>query len=159
MNIYAQRGVNTTSLRLFNVYGPGQNMKNLRQGMVSIYMAYLLKKEEILVKGSLDRYRDFVYIDDVIEACMLCLDSSVTFGKTYNVASGIKTSVRHLLDAELKAFGYDSSSYPIKCGGSTPGDIFGIYADITAIKRDIGWNPKVFLSEGLTKMAKWAKSA
>ncbi len=158
LDIYAKMGLNVTSLRLFNVYGPGQNMENLRQGMVSIYMAYILKGEEILVKGSPDRYRDLVYIDDVIDAYMMCLENTNSYGKAYNVASGVRTYVRELLDAELKAFGYDPSDYPIKFADSTLGDTFGIDANIYEIKNDIGWQPKVQLNEGLKKMAEWAIS-
>lgn len=155
VNIYSTMGINTTSLRLFNVYGPRQNMENLRQGMVSIYMAYILKKEEVAVKGSPDRYRDFIYIDDVIDVCMVCLDNPATFGKTYNIASGEKTHVKVLLENELRAFGYDPLTYPVKYAAFTPGDIFGIYADISAIKEDTGWEPKTSLAEGLGKMVKW----
>jgi len=156
VNVYSKLGLNTTSLRLFNVYGPGQNMENLRQGMVSIYMAYILKKQEILVKGSPRRYRDFIYIDDVIEAYMKCLDNTSTFGKSYNVASGTKTHVQDLLDAELEAFGYNPSSYPVKYSDSTLGDTFGIFADISAIQEDTGWKPMVSLSAGLKRMSEWA---
>ena len=133
-------------------------MENLRQGMVSIYMAYILKGEEILVKGSPDRYRDLVYIDDVIDAYMMCLESTNSYGKAYNVASGVRTHVRELLNAELKAFGYEPSDYPIRFADSTPGDTFGIDADIKTIKDDIGWQPRVQLNEGLKKMAEWAIS-
>jgi len=157
VNIYSKMGLHTTSLRLFNVYGPGQNMENLRQGMVSIYMAYILKKEEILVKGSPDRYRDFIYIDDVVETYMRCLDNPKTFGKSYNVAYGRKTYVKELVEAELKAFNYDPQEYPVKYSGSTPGDTFGIYADISLLKEDLGWEPKVPLEEGLSRMVSWAR--
>lgn len=158
VNLYSQMGINTTSLRLFNVYGPGQNMNNLRQGMVSIYMAYILKNQEILVKGSPDRYRDLVYIDDVVEAYIRCLDRPETYGKTYNVATGMKTTVKDLLNAELNAFGYDISKYPIKYGDSTPGDTFGISADMLTTKNDLCWEPRTTLDEGLKKMVKWALS-
>ncbi|MCK4824153.1 NAD-dependent epimerase/dehydratase family protein, partial [bacterium] len=158
LNIYVNMGLNVTLLRLFNVYGPGQNMENLRQGMVSIYMAYILKDEELLVKGSPDRYRDLVYHADVIDAYMMCLNNPKSYGKAYNVASGVRTHVRELLNAELKAFGYDPSDYPIKFADSTPGDTFGIDANIDEIKNDIGWQPKVSLSEGLKRMAEWAIS-
>ena len=156
VNIYSEMGIKATSLRLFNVYGPGQNMENLRQGMVSIYMAYILEEKEIWVKGSPDRYRDFIYIDDVIDAYIKCLGDSVTFGKSYNVASGVKTHVRDLVNAEIKAFGHKPSKYPVKYSGSTPGDTFGIFADITAIKKDTGWESRISLSEGLKKMSEWA---
>ena len=52
---------------MFNVYGPGQNLSDLKQGMVSIYLAQAQKENKILVKGSLNRVRDFIYIDDVVE--------------------------------------------------------------------------------------------
>lgn len=158
LDIYSKLGLCTTSLRLFNVYGPGQNMKNLRQGMVSIYLAYILKKEEILVKGSPERYRDFVFIDDVIEAYMQCLENKDTFGKVYNVASGTKVSVRGLLKELLKAYGHNPDSYPIRFSGSTPGDTFGIFADIEAIRRDVGWVPRNSLPDGLKKMVQWILS-
>jgi len=155
IRIYSSMGLNTTSLRLFNVYGPGQNMANLRQGMVSIYMAYILKNEPILVKGSADRYRDLVYIDDVVNAYMGCLENPNTYGKSYNVASGIRTTVGELLSEELKAFGQKPSKYPVQFKGNTPGDTFGIVADVTAIKLDIGWTPSVKLSDGLKRMHDW----
>ena len=52
---------------MFNIYGPGQDLSNLRQGMVSIYLAQAIKNKKIKVKGSLNRIRDFVYIDDVVD--------------------------------------------------------------------------------------------
>ena len=62
LRVYEQFGIDTTSLRLFNVYGPGQNMDNLRQGMVSIFLAQMLKDKSIHVKGSADRFRDFIHV-------------------------------------------------------------------------------------------------
>ena len=61
--------INTTTLRLFNCYGPGQNLYNMKQGMVSIYLRQFLddKYKKVLVKGSLDRFRDFVYIEDLVK--------------------------------------------------------------------------------------------
>lgn len=159
LEIYAKMGIQPTSLRLFNVYGPGQNMKNLRQGMVSIYMAYLLKKEELPIKGSVDRYRDFIYVDDVVGAYMACLDNPLTFNKSYNVATGVRTTVKDLIDELLTAFKYDGSKYPIKHCGATPGDTFGIFADISALKRDTGWAPAVSLSDGLKRMRDWAQKS
>lgn len=154
--IYSCMGINTTSLRLFNVYGPGQNTRNMRQGMISIYMAYILKGDEIVVKGSPDRFRDFIYIDDVIDVCIKCIDNPATYGKTYNVASGVKTTVGSLLDTLIKTFGHDPLLYPIKYEGRTANDIFGIYADISALKNALNWEPNVSLHEGLMKMAEWA---
>lgn len=154
---YAKHGMKTTVFRMFNVYGPGQNLTNLRQGMVSIYLAYLAAGEPVLVKGSLERFRDFTYIDDVVEAWVKALDSPATHGKTYNLASGRKTLVRELIAELVQAWGHDPQTYPILGAEGTPGDQFGIYADITSLSRAIEWQPRVPLPDGLRRMATWAK--
>lgn len=156
-HVYAAFGIHSTSLRLFNVYGPGQNLANMRQGMVSIFLAYILRKQDLVVKGSPDRYRDFIYIDDVIDAYMACLDNPTTFGKFYNVATGRKTTVGALIDAELRAFGYAPKEYPVKFTAGTPGDTFGIQADIAGLEADTGWTPRTDLRAGLDRMVEWAK--
>ena len=157
-HVYSAFGIHSTSLRLFNVYGPGQNLANMRQGMVSIFLAYILRKQELIVKGSPDRYRDIIYIDDVIDAYMACLDNPATFGKSYNVATGKKTTVGELIEAELRAFGYGPGKYPVTFSANTPGDTFGIEANIDSLRADTGWAPKVDLQSGLAQMVAWAKS-
>ena len=157
--VYSEFGINSTSLRLFNVYGPGQNLANMRQGMVSIFLAYILKKQEIIVKGTPDRYRDIIYIDDVIDAYMACLDNPATYGRAYNVATGRKTTVGELIDAELRAFGYKPGEYPVTFTSGTPGDTFGIQADIGTLCADTDWKPKVKLETGLERMVDWARAS
>lgn len=159
LQIYETMGLATTALRLFNVYGPGQNLDNMRQGMVSIYLAFLLRGQELVVKGSPDRYRDIVYIDDVIDAYLACLDHPETHGKSYNVGTGRRTTVGQLVDAELAAFGHTRTSYPVRFAEGTPGDTFGIQADSSRLQADTGWTPKVDLATGLGRMVEWAKSA
>lgn len=154
---FAKQGLNTTILRMFNVYGPTQNMANMKQGMVSIYLAYVLQGPYVLVKGSLDRFRDFVYIDDVVDGWLAAVDNPKSRGKVYNLASGRKTLVRELLPELIRAWGDDPETYTIEQGEGTPGDQFGIYADITAIKDSLGWQPRVSLPEGLKELATWAK--
>ena len=72
---YKEYSIDYTIFRLFNVYGFGQDLENLNQGMVSIYLAQSLKSDTIEVKGSLNRYRNFIYIDDVVNALILGLDN------------------------------------------------------------------------------------
>lgn len=158
IDIFIKKGLPVTSLRLFNVYGPGQNMKNLKQGMVSIYMAYISKDEPILVKGSRDRFRDFIYIDDVVDSFVRTAFSEKAASKTFNVGTGKQTFVWQLLDEIIKAFGYKVGDYPIQFEGSTRGDQIGIYADISEIKRCLSWEPKVGLSDGIVRMVEWLKS-
>ncbi|MDO8282172.1 MAG: NAD-dependent epimerase/dehydratase family protein [Thermodesulfovibrionia bacterium] len=153
LRIYEKYGMLSTSLRLFNVYGPGQNLENMRQGMVSIYLAQMIKKDRIIVKGSLERFRDFIYIDDVVRSFLLCLDLPQTVGKTLNVGTGIKTTVRDLLKIMLEIY---SKDVPIVQDGSTMGDINGITADIDQFRNVAGFVPEIQLKEGLHRMIQWA---
>jgi UDP-glucose 4-epimerase len=155
---YEDKGIKSTVLRMFNVYGPGQDLSNMRQGMVSIYLSYLTQNMPILVRGSLDRFRDYIYIEDVVDAWVQCINNEATHGNTYNLASGKKTLVKDLLSHLLKAWGHDPSSYKIDQGDNTPRDQFGIYADIQAIKSDLQWKPQFSLEKGLSNMCDWAKS-
>jgi|Deesub1362A_J573_1020465.scaffolds.fasta_scaffold00332_33 UDP-glucose 4-epimerase len=156
LRVFQKLGLCTTALRLFNVYGPGQNLANLKQGMVSIYLSYVVRSEPVLVRGSAARFRDFVFVDDVVEAFIACLDRPSTCGGIYNVGSGTKTTVGELLTLILQACGRVPDGYPVIFAGGTPGDQHGIYADCTAICRDTGWRARTDLRTGLRRMAVWA---
>ncbi len=151
VNLYGSLGLDITILRPFNVYGPGQNMENMKQGMASIYMSFVLDDKPITVKGSLDRFRDQTYVDDVIGAMVICLSKPVSIGQTYNIASGSKTTVKRLIEGVLKAGG-KPDDYPVVIAEGTPGDTFGCYADITKAERELGWKSKFSLDTGLSKM-------
>jgi UDP-glucose 4-epimerase len=154
--VYQAFGVNTTSLRLFNVYGPLQDMRNMKQGMVSIFMSYVARNEPILVRGSKDRFRDFICVHDVVDAFMRCVDERA-YGKIYNVATGKKTHVWELLHGIVEAYGHDPQKYPITYGEPTPRDQFGVFGDSSLLQRDLGWKPAVGLREGLREMADWVR--
>ena len=142
------------SLRMFNVYGPGQDMRNLRQGMVSIYLAQALSNGRIEVKGSTERFRDFIYIDDVVEAWFRAATYPSAIGQTLNVGTGIKTTVGALLEQICDYV--PGSSYFIQ--GATPGDQSGIFADVTAFKNCLGMNSLTSLDAGLMKFVDWARN-
>ena len=151
---FSQFGFDYTIFRFFNVYGPGQDMKNLRQGMASIFMAQALMGKEILVTGSLKRFRDFIYIDDVVSA--LCMAIKGMNHETYNVGSGIKTTVDELIPTIIGSINEDLSTYTIRNIGSHDGDPFGTVSDCSKL-RSLGWKPKVSLSDGLRLMAEYAR--
>ena len=153
LRIYEQYGIRSTALRLFNVYGPGQNLKNLRQGMVSIFLAQMLDNQEIHVKGSGERFRDFIYIKDVEDACIACLDNFQSFGEVINIATGIRTTVNELIDKLTALYGQPVS---VTFSGNTPGDLHGIYADITKASRVLNVEPRYSIDEGLKAMLGWA---
>jgi UDP-glucose 4-epimerase len=153
--IYQDFGMDTSILRLFNIYGPRQDIDNINQGMASIYMSYVAENTPILIKGPLDRFRDFTYVTDAAEAFFKCLENPKTFGKTYVLSSGVKTTVKQLIDLIISAYGHDPETYPIQLDNPTRNDQFGFYGDSSALSKDIEWKPKVGLKEGLINMKNW----
>ena len=153
LRLYEQFGMRSTALRLFNVYGPGQNMINMRQGMVSIFMAMLLKNKNIHVKGSPERYRDFVYIDDIVRSFLLCLERDSSCGQALNIGGSGRVTIGKLID---KLAALSPEKVPVKFEGSTAGDMHGIYADGRKAAELLGYEPQVDLDEGLRRMYDWA---
>lgn len=154
---YAQpHGIKWSSLRMFNVYGPGQDITKPDQGVVGIFMNMLLKQDTVQVKGSLSRFRDLVFIDDVISGWDLCLKTT-SFNKAYNLGSGEKTTFEQLIKSVAKVLGKEHRLVIEELPG-TPGDMQGCYADISNIRADLGFQPRVRLEKGLESMARWVKA-
>ncbi len=149
-----QKKLPSISLRMFNVYGPGQDMANLRQGMVSIYVAQAVKNKNIEVKGSVDRFRDFIYIDDIVETWFRLSNEPKALGKTFNLATGKKTTVDELLRKICQFL--PGSKYYIN--QPTPGDQNGIYADISGLGKFINTGQFTSLDDGLRKFIESLKN-
>ena len=143
------------ALRMFNVYGPGQNMRNLRQGMVSIYLAQALSTGVIEVKGSLERFRDLIYIDDVVETWWRAATLPLADRQVLNVGTGVRTTVAQLLE-RLCAL-VPGARYFVR--GATPGDQTGIYADTRALTASLGIAGFTPLEAGLPRFVEWARAA
>jgi len=141
------------TLRMFNVYGPGQDMRNLRQGIVSIFLAQALASSSSEVKGSLDRFRDFIYIDDVVEAWWRAATYPAAAGQTLNVGTGNRTTVATLLQRICALV--PGASYFVR--GATPGDQSGIYADTRRLTECLGLERFIELDAGLRKFVQWAR--
>jgi len=154
LRVYRDR-VPSVALRMFNTYGPGQDLDNLRQGMVSIFVAQAVRDGRILVKGSLDRLRDLVHIDDMIEVWIRAGRADGAVGQTLNVGSGIRTSVGELTSMISAAVG----GCPVDTTGGTPGDQFGITASTDLLRSVIGFVPSIPVFEGVTRFAKDVLSA
>jgi UDP-glucose 4-epimerase len=157
LRIYSEQfGISTTALRLFNVYGPGQNLTNLRQGMVSIFLAQALKQGALHVKGAAERFRDFVFIDDVVESFLCARDAEKTGSFVLcNICSGVKTTVGDVVQLISDSF---DEEIPIAFEGSTPGDQFGIYGNPALANSAINWKAKKNFTEGMEMMDAWAKN-
>jgi len=135
LDIYSKYNIDIVALRLFNVYGPGQNMENLKQGMVSIFLAQALTNKKIIVKGNPQRFRDLVYIEDIINSFTIFLGVNKPGYRYYNVSTGIRTTISDLLDKIIAYLPYEVS---VEYSDSTPGDQFGIYGDATKIEKELG---------------------
>jgi UDP-glucose 4-epimerase len=138
---------------MFNVYGPGQDMTNLRQGMISIYVAQALANNHIVVKGSFDRFRDFVYIDDVVDAWQLASRATVQGAQVVNLGTGVRTTVRHVLDMIVAAL----PGVTVEQTDPTPGDQTGIYCDNTRLAEILGKNSFVPLGDGLKRFVSFLR--
>jgi UDP-glucose 4-epimerase len=139
--------------RMFNVYGPGQDLFNEKQGMVSIYLASILKKNKIIVKGSVNRYRDLTYIDDVVDIWIEGLKNKRMKNKIINLGTGQKTKVSQMLEI-LKKLHIKKSKIIIK--KNTPDDQQGIYAD-KSIFRLVHKKKFIGIKEGFQRFYNWAK--
>ncbi len=157
LNVFGKQ-LSSVSLRMFNVYGPGQDMTNLRQGMVSIYLAQALTNKHIVVKGSLERFRDFIYIDDVVEAWF----RAATFvgigggvgGNTINIGTGVRTTVAQVLEA-VKA---NVVGTTVEVIDPTPGDQNGIFADTARMRALLGMSDFVQLTDGVKRFSDFVKT-
>jgi UDP-glucose 4-epimerase len=143
------------AMRMFNVYGPGQDLSNLRQGMVSIFLAQALAGGKIVVKGGTERFRDLVFIDDVVECWWRAATRPEAAGATLNIGTGVRTTVGEML---RKICAHSPGSEFVTQGG-TPGDQSGIYADTTLLRRTLGLESFTPFDAGLSRFVEWARTA
>ncbi|MFA6294252.1 MAG: NAD-dependent epimerase/dehydratase family protein [Victivallales bacterium] len=145
-----QHGLDYTIFRLYTTYGHGQNLDNRDQGLLSIYLSYILRKETLVVKGSKDRTRDIVNVDDVIRAILLSLDNPKSYGNIYNLGIGRSIKIEKIVELLTMGLGYKNGEYPVSYLDPTAGDPFDTLADNEAAKKDIGWVPRMSPEEGIS---------
>ena len=147
----------TTIFRLFNTYGPGENLNNTKKGMVSIYSSYIWRKKPIIVKGSLKRFRDFVFIYDCVEILSRCISKSFTKkDEIFHLTMGENLTVKKLIK-EILIASKNKSNYPIFLTKGTQGDSFGFRSSSLKLKKSFNYKPKYKLSKGLKEYFKWIK--
>jgi UDP-glucose 4-epimerase len=150
IRIYAQQhGLKYTIFRLYTTYGHGQNLENREQGLLSIYLSYIVNKETLAVKGSKDRLRDIIHVSDVASAIRLSLNNPKSYRKIYNLGTGRAIKIKKIIELLTLGMGYKKGAYPVRYEGSTPGDPFKTQADIKAAVRDLKWMPKISAEEGI----------
>jgi UDP-glucose 4-epimerase len=145
-------GVETVALRYFNVYGPGQDPASEYAAVVPRFITAVLERRRPTINGSGDISRDFVFVDDVVEANLLASRADSPSALTCNIASGSRTSLRELLRAVCVAAEYDVD--PV-FGPPRPGDIQDSQADISLARQALGYPVNVSLSEGVATTLEW----
>lgn len=148
-------GISAVALRYQNVYGSGQSLNNPYTGILSIFSNLFCRNEPVNIFEDGQESRDFVFIEDVVDATTQAIESPKKLCNAFNVGSGVATSVLTVAN-ELKRLYHSSASINIT-GRYRLGDIRHNVADLSDIKRYIGYSPKVDFSSGLSEFIKWAK--
>tara|TARA_B100001027_G_C16261219_1_gene329537 strand:+ start:595 stop:1527 length:933 start_codon:yes stop_codon:yes gene_type:complete len=144
-------------LRFFNIYGPGQDLNRMDQGIVSIYLSMLLKGSPFVIKGKLDRIRDLIHIDDIVGSTIKILNSDRAKNQTINICSGEKILISYLATTLVNHFDNYNKDSIIQDEGSL-NDIHQIYGDNSKLVDDIGYNLKYDIKSGIENFVKWAKT-
>ncbi|HKR79055.1 MAG TPA: NAD-dependent epimerase/dehydratase family protein [Nitrospira sp.] len=144
---YFQRvsGLQAVSLRYANVYGPRQDPEG-EAGVVAIFIQKMLNNEQAVINGNGRQTRDFVFVDDVVEA-NLAMMGQETQG-TYNVGTGVETSINDLFRILVQHTGSNCKEVH---GPSKKGEQARSVIDNTKLRHEVSWEPKADLSEGLKK--------
>ena len=140
-------GLKTACLRFFNVYGPRQS-EGPYSGVITQFISKLRQNKPPIIYGDGEQTRDFVYIDDAIEASMLALKCKRCFGEAINVGTGKPTTINELANVLTEFFG-QARVKPVYTA-PREGDIRNSYADIGKAEKMLGYKPKTSLMEGLT---------
>jgi len=149
-------GIPTVALRFFNVYGTRQALSNPYTGVLAIFASRLLNdRSPMIFEDGLQR-RDFVHVNDVVQACVHALESERARGQVFNVGSGNAYTVRDIARAMAEVTG-KTRIQPEISGKYRVGDIRHCFADIGHAKRLLGYQPAVTLDQGLRELADWLK--
>jgi dTDP-L-rhamnose 4-epimerase len=149
-------GIPFVIFRFQNVYGEGQSLNNPYTGILSIFSNRIRQGKAIVLFEDGEESRDFVHVSDVTEAMALCLLGKGGDGLTMNVGSGVQVSVETIARTLKRQFA--DSSAPVVSGQYRLGDIRHNYADISAIKRALGFSPKVPLNDGIARFVRWVET-
>lgn len=153
MTVCPTIGINAVALRYQNVYGPGQSLTNPYTGILSIFSTLIKNNKPINIFEDGKESRDFVYIDDVIQATTLAIEKNEANNKIYNVGTGVATTVLEVANILMKH--YKKQVPCIVTGNFRIGDIRHNYADISKAKNELGYMPKVDFNNGIKKFTAW----
>lgn len=149
-------GIAGVAFRYQNVYGPGQSLKNPYTGILSIFSTQIKNGNAINIFEDGKESRDFVYIDDVIDATILGLEKEEANDQVFNVGTGVAIDVLTVANELVRNYDVE---VPITVSGNYRlGDIRHNYADLTKINKFLGFQPKVSFEQGLKQFADWVNT-
>ena len=137
-----------TILRLFSTYGAGHRPSGV-QGILNVMLAQLQSGTRVVVRGSLERVRDLVYVDDAARAIVEAVYRPGSRGEVINVGSGRGVSIRQMIEAIARVLGHDLTALDIVEEAGTVGDPFSNVADCGLARAVLGFEPRFTLDEGL----------
>tara|TARA_B110000902_G_scaffold266473_1_gene354339 strand:- start:2541 stop:3674 length:1134 start_codon:yes stop_codon:yes gene_type:complete len=153
MTVCPTLGISPVALRYQNVYGPGQSLKNPYTGILSIFSTQIKNGNGISIFEDGKETRDFVYIDDVVDATILGLEKDEANNEVFNVGTGEPIDVITVANSLIK--NYDINVPVTITGNYRLGDIRHNYADLTKIKNNLGFEPKFSFEHGLKQFTDW----
>jgi UDP-N-acetylglucosamine/UDP-N-acetyl-alpha-D-glucosaminouronate 4-epimerase len=148
-------GLETVSLRFFNVFGPRQDPRSLYSGVLSIFMTCLLEGRSPTIFGDGEQSRDFTYVEDVVKLLLKASEAPGVSGKVYNAGNGGCFTLNHTWQLLQEIAGV---RVPAIYGPRRPGDVHDSQADTTAAVRDLGLAPQFTFEEGLRLTYDWYRA-
>jgi UDP-glucose 4-epimerase len=151
-------GLETVSLRYFNIFGPRQDPSSPYSGVLAKFITQMLRGQQPTMFGDGEQSRDFTYIDNAVEANLLACTAPATqaAGKVFNVATGRRVTLNETFKLLQPLTSYSgSAAYAAERGG----DIKHSLADISAAGQYLGYKPKVDFENGLSKTVDWYRSS
>jgi nucleoside-diphosphate-sugar epimerase len=153
-NVY---GLETISLRYFNVFGPRQNPGSMYSGVISRFIDSLLTDKPAIIYGDGEQSRDFTYIDNVVDANLKAAQTTKGLGEAMNVANGVRITLNELLEILKKITGKPDAVAEHKPPRS--GDVKHSQADNSRAVECLGYKELVGLEDGLRKTIEWWRSS
>jgi UDP-glucose 4-epimerase len=149
-------GIDATSLRFFNVYGPRQDPSSPYSGVISVFMTCLLQGTSPTIHGDGEQTRDFTFVDDVVDLVIKASKAREVAGKVFNAGNGNRYSLNEIWETLQKIEGV---TIPAKYGPSRAGDVRDSQADTTAAVRELGHSPRFTIEEGLRRTLHWYRES
>jgi len=150
-------GLETVSLRYFNVFGPRQDPSSPYSGVISRFILALESGEAPMIYGDGEQTRDFTYVANAVHANLRAAEAPRASGKVFNIANGKSISINELLETLKRLTG--RTDVKAEYAEARIGDVKDSLADLEAAKSDLGYSPKVELEEGLRLTLDWWKTS